>query len=92
MIITEIENDFQALKTAYQQGCTIQAWRTYPGGWVDLKKPNWSPRTQYRIKPGALGLASEQLRRLEKKSVVAVWFYIVAFAAGVICGLLLGAL
>lgn len=90
MLLIEVENDFEALKAAYYRGYTIQAWRPQPGGWVDLKKPNWSPRTQYRIKPGALGLVGEQLRQLEKKPFAGAWFYLVAFLAGVVCGRLLG--
>lgn len=88
MVIMKIENDFKALKKALGNGYTIQAWRHGENQWVDLKKPNWSPKTQYRVKPGALGLLAEHVAS-NKRDRVRYGLYLALFLAGSVSGYIL---
>lgn len=84
-VLTEIKNDFLKLKIAHAEGYTIQAWRPQQQRWQDLKRPLWSEKTQYRIKPGALGMMGEQVSELKNKTP-RLWVYAGVFIFGALLG------
>lgn len=92
LVIThKVDNDFKTLKRAYEDGFTIQAWRPQEHKWVDLKRPLWGEKTQYRVKPGALAQASEHIVAAANRTSPRR-FHLLMFLAGAACGLFAGAL